>query len=310
MGRWTTAPNRLRIDGAFPGKWPANEAGTTVSLLHGADASLPGAYFDLNVTNTSSLVLSLQNTKPDAPKPTVLTDTQLQDQPMQPESHFSQYAFGAASKSAGVAPPISLLALVDQEEYVVLPNASSLVPVRMKDLDSRVWHIIRVIAPMTDDDGRGMMQIDGLWLDKGGSLSPVEGSTAAGNVNDEDDLDPDSAEVGKLHRLGLSSLLHRYNRGPSHSDSREDGDAPEFKRRRKLIEIVTDQAAHLTSVKSSSRNNGADGLLAGVMGWEYLLGEMFSVDHVCVGLEGMCLVHDCIGGTGEPNGMGDVFFRR
>lgn len=51
-------------------------------------------------------------------------------------------------------------------------------------------------------------------------------------------------------------------------------------------------------------------MLAGVMGWEYLLGEMFGADHVGIGVDGMCLTPDCIGGTGQPAGLGDVFFRR
>ena len=59
-----------------------------------------------------------------------------------------------------------------------------------------------------------------------------------------------------------------------------------------------------------SVGGGADGLLAGVMRWEYLLGEMFGVDHVTIGVDGMCLIQDCVGGTGNPSGMGDIFFRR
>lgn len=272
-----------------------------------------GVYFDVNVTNTSSLVLSLQNSRPNPSRPTRIDDTQLQDQAIHENgAQFPQYSFGVASKAAGSAPPISLLALVDQEEYVVLPNASSLVPIRMKDLDSRVSHLIRVIAPMTDDGGKGIVQMEGLWLDKGGALSAVEGSIAETRPEEEDELDPDGPEVGRSHRLGLGQLLHQYNRDQIHAPDAEEtqDEQPDFRRRKKLIELVTDTAAHLTSVKSVTRNNGADGLLAGVMGWEYLLGEMFSVDHVCVGSEGMCLVHDCIGGTGEPSGMGDVFFRR
>ena len=52
------------------------------------------------------------------------------------------------------------------------------------------------------------------------------------------------------------------------------------------------------------------GLLAGGMGWEYLLGEIFGADHVGVGVDGMGLTQDCIGGVCEPSGIGDVFFRR
>lgn len=268
-----------------------------------------GVYFDLNITNTSTVVLSLQNAKVEESKPINLEDTELQGHEM------PQYSFSAASRSRVSAPPISLLALVDDEEYVVLPNATSLVPVRMKDLDARESHTIRILAPMTDDDGKGVVQLDGLWLDKGGQLLPVEGSPAQGRPEDEDDFDPESDDVGKSHRLGLSKLLNRFNRDQIRKGNDDDPEPGEtdYLRRRKLIEIVTDIPAHLNHkprASHSTRSSASDTLLAGVMGWEYLLGEMFSVDHVCIGSEGMCLTHDCLGGTGTPYGMGDTFFRR
>jgi len=46
------------------------------------------------------------------------------------------------------------------------------------------------------------------------------------------------------------------------------------------------------------------------MGWEYLLGDMFESDHVMIGMDGMCLIPDCIGGRGSPAGLADVFFQR
>lgn len=273
---------------------------------------MTGVYFDLNITNTSSLVLSLQNAKADLSKPLPLEDTELKggDIPA-PGSQYSQYSFTAASRLRVSAPPISLLALVDDEEYVVLPNATSLVPVRMKDLDARLTHSVRVIAPMTDDDGVGVVQLDGIWLDKGGQLLPVEGSSAQGE--DSDDFDPESEEIGKLHRMGLSKILNRFSGDQVRKTDEEEADpgVADYRKRRRLIEIVTDIPAHLNhKPRASSRTSASDTLLAGVMGWEYLLGEMFSVDHVCIGSEGMCLTHDCIGGTGSPSGMGDTFFRR
>jgi len=257
------------------------------------------------------LVLSLQNTKvgpvglphstEDEPNPTGLVTT------------GGQYSFSAAARGALVrSPPISLIALVDQEEYVILPNASSLVPVRMKDLHPGIAHSIRVIAPMTDNGGTGVVQFDGLWLDKGGQLSTVEGSLAEGHADEEDDMDPESDNVGKKHRLGLGSILQGFDKDDSENEDEEDESVlvSDFRKRRKLVEIITDTPAHLKGRKTTSRSGGSDGLLAGVVGWEYLLGEMFSVDHVCIGVEGMCLTQGCVGGTGEPSGMGDIFFRR
>lgn len=272
-----------------------------------------GVYFDLNVTNTSSVLLSLQNAKPELiSKPVTVVEHLAPGELPDGETQFSQYSFTSASKHFMPAPPVSLIALVDGEEYVILPSASSLVSVRMHDMNPRQSHTIRVIAPMIDNDGIGIVQLDGIWLDKGGLLSPVEGSAADFRGDEEDDLDPESSQIGKTHRLGLANMLHRFNRGEDakDSDDEESDIMPDLKRRRKLIEIITDQPAHMTNRLKIGRSGGADGLLSGVMGWEYLLGEMFSVDHVCVGAEGTCLIHDCIGGTGAPSGMGDVFFRR
>jgi hypothetical protein len=78
-----------------------------------------------------------------------------------------------------------------------------------------------------------------------------------------------------------------------------------------MIEIVTDSPGALQHVKAGlSRSGGGAGILGGVMGWDYMLGEMFGVDHISIGMDGMCLTQNCIGGTGAPAGMGDVFFRR
>ena len=268
---------------------------------------------DLNITNTSTLVLSLQNAVPEPNKPNLHTQTDLDDHELQDgPSQYSQYSFTAASRMRISAPPVSLLALIDHEEYVVLPNATSLVPVRMRDLNSNRPHSVRVIAPMIEDDGQGAVQLDGLWLDRGGQLSPIEGTTSDGMADDADDFGPESPEVGRLHQLGLSRILSHYSTDQTQKREVEEtmNISLDLKKRRKLVEVVTDQPAHLSHLRDSSRTGGSDGLLAGVMGWEYLLGEMYSVDHVCVGVEGMCLTHDCIGGTGEPSGMGDVFFRR
>ena len=260
------------------------------------------------------MVVSLQNQKPH-PKQADLSEReqelQNRDVPA-PGQQYSQYSFTAASRLRVSAPPISLLALVDGEEYVVLPKATSLVPVRMKDMMKTKDHTIRVIAPMTDDEGKGVMQLDGIWLDKGGSLQPVEGSTASVGATDaEDDFDPESDEIGRSHRLGLYSFLRKSRNDQVQSDTDENDETPDFRKRKRLIEIVTDTPAHLDNrPRHSSRTREADSLLSGVVGWEYLIGEMFSVDHVTIASEGMCLTHDCIGGTGSPSGMGDTFFRR
>lgn len=203
-----------------------------------------------------------------------------------------------------------------------MPNATGLSAVRMNDLRVDHYHTIRIVAPMTDNGGTGVLQLDGLYLDKGGQLHPVEGSIADTVSEEMDAFDAEGEpEIGAKHRLGLGLLTGKSKDKGLKAENvplkknvkeREDDESPaEFKRRKKLVEIITDDPANFRGRKQRSvRSGGADGLLAGVMGWEYFLGEMFSVDHVCIGVEGMCLLHHCAGGTGSPSGLGDVFFRR
>lgn len=256
------------------------------------------------------MVLSLSNSKANAPSQAVLsTDLNPTNIP-----HSGQYSFSAASRSRVRAPPISLLALVDEEEYVIHPNATGLVAIKMRELDRHYYHTVRVVAPMTDDGGQGVIQLDGVWLDKGGMLLPVDGSIAD-TVHDEmDDFDAESDGVGKKHRLGLSMLLKGHGAHDTalkkHGFDPQENDEGGVKRRSKLVEVVTDEPAHGGSRLLNGTATSTDTLLAGVMGWEYLIGEMFGVDHVTVGVSGMCLIRDCVAGTGSPSGIGDVFFRR
>jgi hypothetical protein len=225
------------------------------------------------------------------------------------------YSFSAASRLRVSAPPVSLLALVDETEYVILPNATGLVSIRMKDLDAATHHTIRVIAPMTDN-GNGVVQVDGLWIDMGGQLLAVEGSVADTIHDEMDDFDAESESIGKKHSLGLSRLLmghdasditlQKHGFDPEEEDH-EDGD---LKRRKKVVEIVTDSPSAAIGGFTNSITDITNGLLAGITGWDYLLGEMFSVDHVSTSVAGMCMIQDCVNGTGSPHSLSDVFFRR
>jgi len=231
------------------------------------------------------------------------------------QHNSEHYSFSAASRLRVSAPPVSLLALIDEKEYVIMPNATGLVSIVMKELDANTFHTLRVIAPMTDNPN-GAVQVDGLWLDEGGLLLAVEGSVAD-TVHDEmDDFDAESEEVGKKHRLGLSRLLLGHDASDitlkkhgfdPEEESHEDG---ELKRRKKVVEIVTDAPAYANEGFSNSIYTQTAGMLAGVSGWDYLLGEMFGVDHVSTSVEGMCMMQNCVNGTGTPHSLADVFFRR
>lgn len=79
---------------------------------------------------------------------------------------------------------------------------------------------------------------------------------------------------------------------------------------RKMLEIVTDLPGSMAGRDRKKNPRSRGGIVGGVVGWEYLLGEMFGVDHVTIGMDGMCLIQDCIGGRGNPAGLADVFFQR
>ncbi len=270
-----------------------------------------GVYFDLAVKNTTTLLLSLRNT---------------------PETH-KHSRHGHSSRTSGSLPllnpghlsfrpiasddtpalPISLLARVDSEEYILLPNASILVSVCANDLSKDDEHHIRIAAPMTDNGAMGIIELEGLWLSKGGQLLRVEGSLLGDEFADEDDLSAQNDQVGEKHRVGLNNILK--GKGSGGGDSAKatvsEEDLPTMlQQRKKILEVITDSPGSFRSKHNGARTGGADGLLAGVMGWEYLLGEMFDADHVGIGVDGMCMTQDCIAGVGSPAGMGDVFFRR
>ncbi|KAM3075396.1 hypothetical protein ACMFMF_006071 [Clarireedia jacksonii] len=187
------------------------------------------------------------------------------------------------------AEPISLLAQVDDEEYVVLPNATSLVTIRTKDLDPHSTHIIRIIAPMIGQDTIETFQFLGLWIDAEGQLIPVR--------------NPNPTQESK------AEYEHSANEGIYRMNGVQRDGNPQ----RKMLEILTDMPGSMTgrNRRKYHMDSGiASGILGGVMGWEYLIGEMFGSDHVSIGMDGMCLMQDCIDGRGSPAGLADVFFKR
>lgn len=269
-----------------------------------------GVYFDVIVANTTSLLLALYN----APEPALSMEASTPHKtvtPVAPPNH-QHFNFHSILSKKKPSPPVSLLAQVDNQEYILLPNASSLVSISSNDLDNIAEHRIRVVAPMTDNHGCGVVELDGLWLSKGGKLVKVPGSLLSEDYADEDLLKAENDQIGEKHRLGLHDIekdgTNRHDRHTLAEEQKELQSATED--RKKILEVITDSPGSYTSKQRGRRSGGPDSLLAGVMGWEYLLGEMFGADHIGIGVDGMCLIPDCIDGTGQPAGLGDVFFRR
>ena len=263
----------------------------------------------MNVTNTSTLLLALHNAA--IPLKSGGHGAKTQASALAPLPTPGHYSFRPITTTEKPAPPISLLVRIDGEEYIILQNASSLVSITSNDLAPNAQHQIRIAAPMTDDCGNGVLELEGLWLSKGGQLQRVQGSMLAEEYEDEDDLSAENDQIGSKHRSGLEEILKGTTREKHKQELSEQEDLPALLRdRKKNLEVVTDVPGSFRAQSAGGRRGGVDNLLAGVMGWEYLLGEMFGANHVGIGMDGMCLTQECIGGTGFPAGLGDVFFRR
>ncbi|KAK6607510.1 hypothetical protein H4I96_03745 [Botrytis cinerea] len=267
------------IDASHPyiryvGRWSSTLDGTR------KDGSFPGIYLDIAFNGSSTILISLHN-----------KDQQAHVKRTDARNKTATSAFPALLDDKS-AEPISLLAQVDDEEYVILPNATSLVVVRTNDLDPHSPHIIRIIAPMIGRDAIETFQFTGVWIDENGQLIPVQNPMSVSTL-------PFSERNVENGELGISI-------------NAVDGGFPENASRRKMLEILTDLPGSMTGLdrrKHQIASNVANGILGGVMGWEYLTGEMFGSDHVTIGMDGMCLLQDCIGGRGSPAGLADVFFQ-
>ncbi|KAM3076344.1 hypothetical protein ACMFMG_007165 [Clarireedia jacksonii] len=232
-----------------------------------------GIYLDVAFNGSSTFFLSLHNSIQETHGAELYSKNISADAIIPPQLDNSS------------AEPISLLAQVDDEEYVVLPNATSLVTIRTKDLDPHSTHIIRIIAPMIGQDTIETFQFLGLWIDAEGQLIPVR--------------NPNPTQESK------AEYEHSANEGIYRMNGVQRDGNPQ----RKMLEILTDMPGSMTgrNRRKYHMDSGiASGILGGVMGWEYLIGEMFGSDHVSIGMDGMCLMQDCIDGRGSPAGLADV----
>jgi hypothetical protein len=220
-------------------------------------------YLDFAFNGSASLLLSLHNS------------VQQQSIAKREVEISTRLAFLRPINSSAAA-PISLLARVDDEEYMVLPNAFSIVAVRQHNLDSLSRHEIRIVAPISATDALQTIQIEGVWIDEGGQLLPP-GSNAG--------ITPVEGLHATKHGLSGQSLS-------------------------KMLEIVTDLPGSVAGREKKGSHSPIHDILSGVLGWEYLVGDMFGADHVTIGTEGMCLIQECIGGKSSPIGIADVFFQR
>jgi hypothetical protein len=95
------------------------------------------------------------------------------------------------------------------------------------------------------------LEIEGLWIDDKGQLLPQNADSSS-----EDDISDLSTEE---FATKPNSIARPH---------------------RKMLEIVTDSPGSMAFNGPRTR-----GVIGGVLGWEYLLGEMFASDHVTTGMD-------------------------
>jgi hypothetical protein len=206
VGRWTSTPDRTQKDGSFP-----------------------GVYFEFAFNGSNTVLLSLHNTDSDVPTSVGKNAPAIAFLPTTNVSH---------------AEPISLLARVDDDEYIILPNASTIVLIQKGSLNMHSRHEVRIIAPMVSGNAE-TLQDEGLLKEEDGQLLPFEDVPA-----------PMASE------LQDASVLIRPVASHNH----------------KMLEVVTDLPGSLAGRDKRLYSGKSREILGGVLGWEYLLGDMFAVD--------------------------------
>ncbi|TVY41066.1 hypothetical protein LSUB1_G003364 [Lachnellula subtilissima] len=135
----------------FVGRWTTSD-GTR------KEGSFPGVYFDFAFNSTRRVLLSLHNSDPSGGTAAI-----------EPPSDAPTLAVLPSTKLLS-AEPISLLVRVDDTEYIVLPNATSLTIIQTGKLDEHSFHSIRVIAPMVRENVVETLQVKGIYIDQRGQL--------------------------------------------------------------------------------------------------------------------------------------------
>jgi hypothetical protein len=239
-----------------------SQVSTLLGLIYMSNSPI-GVYFDISFNQSTSIYIKLFNS-PSSSENHYPTQTSIH--PIQALDHLQ---FRANNENVP-SQPLSILAQVDDDEYIVYKSASGLIQIKSNELDPQLTHQVRIIAPMTDNFGIGTIEVEGILLDKEAQIFWPKGSRDNNleGSKDEDDNIPIPA---------------------------------------KSIEIITDYLGALGLGKRDT--TGREGPIGGVMGWEYLLGDMFGADHSRTAVDGMCLVQSCIGGVGTPVSLVDTFFR-
>ncbi|KAF4633127.1 hypothetical protein G7Y89_g4999 [Cudoniella acicularis] len=141
--------------------------------------------------------------------------------------------------------------------FFPLANSTAAEPisllVRIDDDEYIALHRIRVIAPMVRDDLVETLQVKGIYIDESGQLLPLD-AVVSGS---EDDASSESSPEGDDTQITSLTL-------------------------KKMLEVVTDFPGSTAWRERYKTTSTTRDILGGVMGWEYLLGEMFDADHAAI----------------------------
>ena len=261
VGRWSSLVNSFRKDAAFS-----------------------GAYFEFSVRNSTSTYLSFFN-QPNGE----------QENRQLPYNSLEYVNFGLQGTPQPPASPNTVLVIVDGDEVIFYPgNGASTIDVPTTKMHQRGYHWIRVLFPSIETRLHGVVQLQGIWIESTGTISPYNGLHDRAEM-DMSPLDPFS---WPLQKNGTSS---EHKRRSSVTEPN-----------RRILEIVTDSLESQSSLRTGDDTNSTElkTALSSVYGWDFLLGESLQVDHIRIAATGTGLVNACLT-DGDPQiSIADTFFRR
>lgn len=255
----------------------------------------PGAYLEFAVRNCSSVYASLHNL--DIPNTTEQIALQARD-----NLEVARLNFRPSSKIESPTAPVSVVSRIDQGEYKYFHQCKKgLLALTTAGLESAEDHVVRIIAPGIDDEGQGGMKFEGVWLNNGGRLLPMQRKGETTRTGPLSEPPPMRVEASTQYSRPILETEEGQKRTVDLCSKSQHLDP--LLSPRKTLEIVTN-APHKIRAQSSN------GSFAALVGWEALVGDMFEADHVNIKMDGVCLTSSCVRTAAQPATVKDVLFRR
>lgn len=237
--------------------------------------SLTGAYLEFIIHNSSSLFLSLYNSR----QTSVAKRKSVNGSSSSDIRHLDLRSTEGRHQPAA---PVSLIVIIDGHELVAHPlTGAGIVEVADGILDASLSHHFRIIYSRYSCESVGTLQLEGFWMNIGGQMS---------HIHDNSNTRRDDQNV-RSSQQNLSTTK------------------PTSRRRRKSLEVITD-VPRLHAPNSTFTAASTKGVLQDLTKWDYLLGETFKADRVTLSVDGLCLAPDCQGSDSSRVTISDTFYRR